>query len=222
MQVQLRQHWNVLADIVNATASVGNALIRHPETLAAIIGGIAMTGLGGSMMGGGALATATGVGSPAGVPTAVAGAGLATAGAAAVGAGALAAAGFASADSRVEIMQRQAGRDDRGRFNGDGSRPWVDKEKQGLDEVEALRGTPVIRERVRADVPGGNPNGRFFDGFIRNDDGTYTAIEVKSGTATRTPDQKQFDQIINSGTPATARLNGETIRITNVILKEVP
>jgi len=80
----------------------------------------------------------------------------------------------------------------------------------------------VIRDRVRADVPGGNPNGRFFDGFIKNDDGTYIAIEVKSGTATRTPAQRLFDEIINSGTPATAQLNGETIRIVGVILKEVP
>ncbi|PTT22419.1 hypothetical protein DBR36_01945 [Microbacterium sp. HMWF026] len=71
-------------------------------------------------------------------------------------------------------------------------------------------------------MDGGSPNGRFYDGLIRNDDGTYAAIEVKSGGATRTADQRAFDELVNEGIPASARIHGEPIPIVAVILKEVP
>ena len=135
----------------------------------------------------------------------------------------------AAGDSRVEPFEKQRGvnrghgRDDYGQFAPEQSnKPWVDKEKLGLDEVAEDRGVDVVRAKVQAKVEGGNPNGRYYDGLYKNPDGTYSAIEVKSGTAARDANQELFDSIVNNGTPARATLNGQSITITKVILKEVP
>jgi len=225
----LKTHWDSFAAIVNGTASVGNALLRNPDALLAILGGAGMMLGGGSVALGGGAVSATGIGAIGGAPAVAGGLAVAGAGAAAVGAGATKIAADALGAGGVMLIEKQkgvdtgGGRDDYGHFAPrPGSRPWVDKEKQGLDEVEVSRGVSIERDRVRADVDGGNPNGRFYDGLIRNDDGTYTAIEVKSGGATRTADQRAFDELVNEGVPASARLHGEPIRIVAVILKEVP
>lgn len=85
--VQGQIHWDTLANLVNGTASVGNAILRNPDALLALLGGGAMLISGGAAaLGGGGLA-ATGVGSVPG-GAAVAG-GIAVAGSG----GALAAAG---------------------------------------------------------------------------------------------------------------------------------
>jgi uncharacterized protein YukE len=227
VDVQVTIQWNALVDVVNGVASFGNALIQNPELLLAILGGGAMIGGGAGLMGGGGAVSLTGAGAAVGVPAAAGGYALAGAGVAVAGVGATAAAIEAMGASRVELLERRGedrgdGRDDEGHFVGSDNKPWVDKEKQGLDELEEVQGQPVVRDKVRAQVEGGNPNGRYYDGLIENADGTYTAAEIKSGGAGRTPEQRQFDDAVNSGTPAEATLNGKKITIVNVILKVVP
>ena len=226
---QALQAQNTLATAANSTASFFNALAQHPDILWEILGGIGLISIGTGGEAGGFALDATGVGALGGVPLNMAAAGAIGAGTTTVGHGIFRAVAAASGDSAVNPVQKQKGvdrgdrRDDYGKWTkGDGQHPHVDKETRGLDEVAENRGVDVIRTKVRADVEGGNPNGRYFDGLYRNADGTYTAIEVKSGGATRDANQRTFDAIVNGGTPARATLNGEEITIVRVLLKEVP
>jgi uncharacterized protein YukE len=225
-EMQVTLHWNSLVDIVNGAASFGNALIQHPETLLAILGGGAMIGGGVGLMGGGGAVSLTGIGATVGAPAAAGGFALAGAGVAAAGAGAVAAAVNALGPDRVELLERRGedrgdGRDDGGRYaNGQESKPWVDKEAQGVKEVEDELGVQVRTDKVRANVEGTNRD-RFFDGFFKNDDGTYTGVEIKSGSATQTASQREFDSLVTRDNPATATIDGEVVRITGVYVKKV-
>ncbi|WP_091227266.1 hypothetical protein [Microbacterium sp. 3J1] len=105
---------------------------------------------------------------------------------------------------------------------------WVDKEKIGLDEYADEQGADVIRAKIKVDYDGSPQNGRIYDGIERNNDGTYTAIEVKSGPSAR-PDynsagstQRQFDDSVNAGTPAHGKLDGDPVVITHVEVRYVP
>lgn len=227
--LQARQAQNTFATLVNAVASFGNALLQHPDILWEILGGLGLIALGTGGEVGGVALDATGIGAVAGVPLNIAAAGAIGAGATAVGHGMYRAVAAGSGDSAVNPVEKRRGidrgdrRDEEGKWaTGDGEHPWVDKEAHGLDEIARDEGVEVIRTKVRADVEGGNPHGRFFDGLYKNADGTYTAVEVKSGSATKDNAQRVFDGIVNAGTPAHATLNGERIEIVEVILKEVP
>ncbi len=131
-------------------------------------------------------------------------------------------------DTRRHGVDRGDGRDDYGKFVSGDNRQWVDKEQLGLDEVAQINGLEVHRVHVRATIEGhrlagaGADQGRYYDGLMRNPDGTYTGIEVKSGSASRNAAQRDFDGAVSPDTPAFATLNGERIRIVQVILKEVP
>ncbi|OAH49060.1 hypothetical protein [Microbacterium oleivorans] len=87
---------------------------------------------------------------------------------------------------------------------------------------------PVIRDQVNASADGlhrpgtSGPQVRRYDGLIQNVDGTWTGIEVKSGSATRNPAQLLFDTTVGPDTPAIAKLHGSEIRIVRVLLQEVP
>lgn len=119
------------------------------------------------------------------------------------------------------------GRDRRGRYNGDGSTPWRDKEKLGLDMVAKRSRVEIHRDQVRATIPGLRKDGaaadqpRYYDGLYRNPDGTYTGVEIKSGHGVRNVDQKRFDGSVSRENPATAVLHGESIQIVNVHLERV-
>lgn len=56
---------------------------------------------------------------------------------------------------------------------------------------------------------------RYYDGLVRNADGTYTGIEVKSGSASLSAGQRSFDSAVNGGTVAYATLDGQLIEITS-------
>lgn len=119
------------------------------------------------------------------------------------------------------------GRDRGGRYNGDGNRPWDDKEAQGLERYAREENVEVITQQVVVNFDGSPQNGRRYDGLVRNGDGpnTYDGLEVKSGNAAdeyRRPGntQNQFDQAVNSGTSARGTLNGEEIVVTHVELIE--
>ncbi|WP_350350192.1 hypothetical protein ABS642_11675 [Microbacterium sp. A8/3-1] len=118
---------------------------------------------------------------------------------------------------------RNDGRDDRGRFVGDGNRPWVDREQIGLDNVANREGVDVIRDQVASRHPSTGDQIRYYDGLFANADGTYTGIEVKSGSASRNPAQTLFDGAVSVETPAIANLpNVGQISIVQVILERVP
>ncbi|RLP83170.1 hypothetical protein D9V34_08030 [Mycetocola lacteus] len=219
-----------LRDGVNALGSVGNAAMSDPAALteAGIGLGLLVVGIAGEV-GGGAL-DATGIGAVGGIPLNIVSAGAIGAGAGLIGAGIGTLVTDATGSAGVVIWEssgidRGDKRDEAGHYtgkNGGANGPASDKERQGLAEVGVDQGADVIDQKIRSTVPGGNPNGRYYDGLIRNADGTYTAIEVKSGGARLTSSQRIFDGIVSPGSPATATLNGATIKIIGVILKRVP
>ena len=112
-----------------------------------------------------------------------------------------------------------AGRDALGRFTGAGGY-GAEAEAQGLSDYELATGQTVIRDQVRASLSEGG-GGRFYDGLVRNADGTYTGIEVKSGSASLSASQRAFDEAVNGGAAARAMLNGEPINITSTELVRV-
>lgn len=130
------------------------------------------------------------------------------------------------ADDATEDLRgvdRGDGRDFQGKFANGAGGQGKDAEAQGLRQYEADTGDPVITQQVEARIP--NLPGRRYDGLVENPDGTYTGIEVKSGSAIARysgSQQQVFDQAVDSGTPATARLNGRTIKITATYLVKVP
>ncbi|MEE3851706.1 hypothetical protein VZC37_15290 [Gordonia sp. LSe1-13] len=113
---------------------------------------------------------------------------------------------------------RGDGRDSKGRYaNGNDGRSGKDEEKRILDNAEKRFGAGIIRDQRQATIEGGKQS-RYYDGLIPNGDGTYSGIEVKSGGARKTPGQRDFDERVRSGTPATVKLpDGTTVKITNVI-----
>jgi hypothetical protein len=216
----------------NALASVGNALLEHPDAVGQMLGGAALMVGGAALFGGGLAADVTVAGATVGVPANVAGAAAVASGAALAGAGIMNAAAHAAGDSGVSSPSsrddRTDGRDAKGRFTGKGGRPWVDKERAGLDQVaqDLEAGEELLRDKVAVRVEGGSQT-RFFDGLIENADGTYTGVEVKSGSAVNrylanSKNQLVFDLSLSPGNPAVGKLNGEVIKVVNTMLKEMP
>ena len=205
-------------------------LWEHPDIILELLGGAA-TFIGGAALavGGGGL-TVTGVGAIAGAP-AVAAAGVGVAG---VGAGLIGdAAGrwFRETDRTADArkgVDRGDGRDYEGKYsNGQETQPWVDKEKIGLDKFAAEEQVEVIRTKAKVGYDGAPQDGRYYDGLVRNPDGTFTAIEIKSGGAYDAyfrpgSTQRQFDAQVNDGAVARGQLNGESIEISRVIVRREP
>ena len=225
---------NPAIEQLNFIASMGNALINHPDILLELLGGVALVVGGGTMIGGGGALAITGVGAAPGGGLAWAGAGVAAAGLAAAGHAGTRWMNEATGDDAVRIVERppphpeHGGRDIKGHWNGDGQRPWVDTEKIGLDRVADRRSVEVIHDKVRATIDGyrhkpdaTSDQHRYYDGLYENADGTYTGIEVKGGTGSRDAAQKGFDSTVSPERPATATLNGKTIQITRVVLETV-
>ena len=210
-----------LRGAVNGAASLGNAVIQHPEWLMALLGGAGLMigGSGGAVAGGGL--TLTGAGAPAGVPLAGASVGVIVAGAGLAAAGAVGLAGSAMGDSKVEpwrAAEHRDGRDIGGRYaDGNPGTSGKAQEKAALDREEELNGISIERAQVKATVEGGREGGRFWDGLFKKDDGTYGALEVKSGSATRDAGQRDFDDLVSYENPATTTMpNGEKILVTSV------
>lgn len=121
------------------------------------------------------------------------------------------------------------GRDRGGRYNGDGNRPWDDKQALGVENYARINKVEVITTEVRVDFPGSPQNGRTYDGLIRNSDGpnTYDGLEVKSGDAaaryySEAPSNTQgaFDRTVLAGTPARGKMDGVEILVTKVVVRE--
>ncbi|AYG02775.1 hypothetical protein [Gryllotalpicola protaetiae] len=226
-----------LSAAANATLSFGNAMLHHGDDDAALIGGALLTA-GGAVVGAAGLPLdATGIGAVAGGGELNA-AGIATmgAGAALVGGGASDLAGHAGTDDAEEPLptdqveeSRQPnpnhpGRDKGGRYtskDNDAARDdAAQKEQDGLDQYEDKYGEKPINTQVVAKQAGGDV-GRKYDGLVKKPDGTWEGIEVKSGKSPYNGQQRDFDSKVSYESPATARLKGETIKITSVHVEYV-
>lgn len=184
-QQAVRRSENAGLDALEGVASFGNALISHPDVLLELLAGI------GGIAGGATMLLGAGVGTVGSAGTAIAATGaLAAAGAATIGAGATAigdairrAGEYADTDSHVHLREGQRRATD-GTFtkgNGGSRNPdWYEKEQKGLDRVAKKKNVQVERQQVAASVEGASSR-RYYDGLIKNQDGTYTGIEVKSG-----------------------------------------
>lgn len=177
------------ADDAAAQAEVEQQLPAAPTTsdsLSRAAGAVAIGAVG---------AGETGIGVPAAIGLAVLAGGLFIAGMA---------------------LDRGDGRDLGGHYaDGNDGRSGKEAEQAALDEREELTGETIERRQVRSTVDGAS-NGRYYDGLAENPDGTYTAYEVKSGTARKTAGQRAFDDLVTPENPATATLNGKTIKIVEV------
>lgn len=122
-------------------------------------------------------------------------------------------------DAERSATDSRIGRDALGRFTGLGGY-GVEAQEQGLLEYELATGQTVIRDQVKARLSVGGP-GRLYDGLVENADGTYTGLEVKSGTASLEPSQRAFDNAVDGGSVARAMLNGQPIQITSTVLINV-
>lgn len=125
-----------------------------------------------------------------------------------------------SLTSAAESGGSVAGRDALGHFTGAGGY-GARAEAIGLSAYELATGQTVIRSQVRATLTRGGP-GRYYDGLVRNADGTYIGIEVKSGSASLSASQRVFDSAVNEGAVARATLDGQPITITSTDLVHVP
>ncbi|MDT5011729.1 MAG: hypothetical protein QOH57_3346, partial [Mycobacterium sp.] len=111
--------YNVLADVVNAGASLGNAALHNPLDVAAIAGGALLMDAGAPLFAGGVMADATGVGAIVGVPANVVGGAMVAGGAVLSGGGAIDLSQQA-AENSVVVMHARTGYAGEGVNRGDG------------------------------------------------------------------------------------------------------
>jgi hypothetical protein len=124
------------------------------------------------------------------------------------------------------------GRDVNGRFlpGNTGSVDGATAAQQILEDRAARTGKDLITQQVRVavtdpqtgqpmvDPKTGGPLYRYYDALEpTSTPGHYTGVEVKSGSASLTPNQRLFDGRVNSGLPATGTLNGQPITIDRAI-----
>lgn len=207
--------------LIDFLSTAARTLSQHPDILLELLGGAALVVGGAAVTVGGGGVSVTGAGALAGIPTAAQGAGLVAAGGGMVG---HATGRWYNEAERNHGIDRGDGRDERGHWaKGQEIKPWEDKERIGLGNVARARRVKVIRDKIRANFDGSpQEGGRYYDGLFKNPDGTYSAVEVKSGSAVpryNSPSsvQRQFDEAVNAGTPAHATLNGERITITKIV-----
>lgn len=222
----------------NIFASMGNAMVNHPDEVIELLSGLALLAGGAAVEGGGVALDLTGIGAAAGVPLNLAGAAVMAAGAGLAASGGIPLGVHAMTDDRLtpnrtdhvdawkkEQNEKHPGRSKDGTYRSEGNEEaHADvkaKERQGVEEVAEDAGLPYRTDQVKARVDGA-PNGRFFDGLMEKPDGTWAGIEVKSGGATRNAEQRSFDGLVSYDNPAYATIDGKLVKITSVILKKVP
>ena len=126
-------------------------------------------------------------------------------------------------------------RNDKGQFadrNG-GSHDYELSEQAGMEQYRSdMKEVGIeIRKEISSKhlaTVEGTDYGRYFDRIIQLDDGTWVGLEIKSGSATRTPQQRAFDSLVSPDNPAKVTLDdGTTIYVTktdiiNVARQEFP
>lgn len=230
---------DALGHVGNFLASLPLVLVNHPDLLLELLGGFGLIGLGLSEEVGGLALDLTGVGAAAGIPLNIAGIASIAGGIALIGSAVPNIMMHATGDeaqhhfstdnagkarARNEPNPRYPGRDVGGRFTKKGNEAAradaKAKEEQGLRDYEAETGRSVDPQQVKAKVRGVE-QGRYYDGLAKKADGTYEGIEVKSGGASRSPEQRQFDNAVSEKNPAEATLRGKKIKITSVDERKV-
>lgn len=216
--------YNALADVVNAGASFGNAMLNNPLDTLGMIGGAAVMVGGATLEIPGTLLDATGVGAIAGVPVNAAGVAMMAGGATLAGGSAIDLAHQAELQP-VTVMHANTSqpRDPAtGKYTGY-DHVSADKEAQGIEEYADANPNRVVVPNNRyvkfeegagpmKPGPGGTdvPRVRSFDGYslpkdLKPDPDGYVpakGLEVKSGGAGPSPNQKNFDPHISPQTPA--------------------
>lgn len=224
----------------NIFASLGNAMVEHPDETLELLGGLAVMAGGSAMEVGGGALDLTGVGAIGGVPLNIAGAGVIAAGAGMAATGATQLGVHAMTDDQVSpnrtdhVEQARKdpngpnkdhpGRNNKGEYRSeDNDKARVDsaqKEAKGIDQYEAEHGVKVTTtQKVRAQMEGATKE-RVYDGLVKKPDGTWEGIEVKSGKSADKA-QEAFDRAVSYDHPAYAKLNGERIEITSVDYQRV-
>ncbi|GAB5014971.1 hypothetical protein [Mycobacterium avium] len=92
--------------------------------------------------------------------------------------------------------------------------------EKALQGEEAATGRTLLRQQIRVTVTDpqtGQPIYRYYDALepVPGHPGEYTGIEVKSGNATLSPNQRLFDAQVSPQNPATGTLNGQRIEVTD-------
>lgn len=224
----------------NLFASLGNAMVNHPDEMLELLGGLATMAGGAAMEGGGVALDITGVGAIAGVPLNISGAAVMAAGATAAAAGAGQLGVHAMTDdgvspNRTDHVEQakkdpngpnedHPGRNNKGEYRSqDNDKARADsaqKEAQGLKQYEDRTGVKVTTtQQVRASMEGASKE-RVYDGLVKKSDGTWEGIEVKSGKSADKA-QEGFDRAVSYDHPAYATLKGERIKITSVDYQRV-
>ncbi|MBE5507659.1 NAD(+)--arginine ADP-ribosyltransferase [Mycobacteroides abscessus] len=216
--------YDTAAPLVNAAASFGQAMIDNPAQTIQMAAGAAMIGIGTDMLGiGGAGEVLTaGAATPVAVPVAAAG-GLLMAGGAAIAAPAAWDLSKEAMNNGVTIMHARTDqrRNPDGTFAG-GRNYGKASEEKGLQQYQRENPNremlPKQRE-VKVTTPDGRTIGTRPDGLARKPDGTYEAIEVKSGGSPFTEGQKTLRDQLQRGEPAyiTVEEGGQikTVKITS-------
>jgi hypothetical protein len=98
----------------------------------------------------------------------------------------------------------------------------IDGDAEAEQTFEEMRenGIPVISQEVRVQVTDpetGHTFTRYYDGLIPTDKpGQYVGIEHKLNQSPYPKAQRDFDARVQSGTPATGKLNGQPIEVVDV------
>lgn len=221
-------------------ASLGNAMVEHPDETLELLGGLAMMAGGSAMEVGGGALDLTGVGAIGGVPLNIAGAGVIAAGAGMAATGVTQLGVHAMTDDQVSPNRtdhveqarndpngpnkHHPGRNNKGEYQSDDNdKARIDsaqKEAKGIKQYERRRGVKVTTtQKVRAKMERATKE-RVYDGLMKKPDGTWEGIEVKSGKSADKA-QEAFDRAISCDHPAYATLNGERIEITSVNYQRV-
>jgi hypothetical protein len=97
--------------------------------------------------------------------------------------------------------------------------------KNTFDNMER-RGIPLERQEIQVKVTDpktGQTYTRYYDALRpTGEPGKYAGLEHKVNESPITPNQRTFDGIVNSGTPAEGTLNGKPIQVTSAEEIRVP
>jgi len=127
-------------------------------------------------------------------------------------------------------VDRGDGRDHKGQYadGNEGSHAYDKSEWEAVEDYRAMmekRGRPlqeIISDKRAARVEGTDKI-RYYDRIIQREDGTWVGVEVKSGSARYSGQQKAFDELVSPDNPARVTLpDGRTIEITETMTLRAP
>lgn len=124
---------------------------------------------------------------------------------------------------------RYPGRNNLGQYGSGntGSADGAAAAERALQDYEQRYHTTLIRQQIRVsaiDPQTGQPIYRYYDALepVPDHPGEYIGIEVKSGTASLSPNQRIFDAQVSPQNPATGTLNGQPVKITDTNVLRAP